>query len=365
MSETITRTRPAAARPVIQQPDMGMGSDERRALAKATGKEAGGVNVQRFFEAHKESLAKLLPQHMTPERFMRVTLNSLRTTPKLMECTLESLFGATVFCAQIGLEPNTPMGHIYLIPFKNNRKNRTEVQVIIGYKGYIELARRSGQIVSISAQPVYEKDAFDFDYLRMGDLSHKPFMGGDRGKIIGAWAHAELAGGGSAFDFMPLADIERIRDGSQGYRTAKRFNSSDSPWIAHFDQMARKTAVRRLAKMLPMSVEMAAATALDERDDRRASQGLHGMMQEALEGAAFDLSAVTTEGDAEDEAADEDPRPQVEAPARPAAEPEAPAEPQARRRTPPKVEPEAPPADDGDPGPDAPPPSGDGFNFGA
>jgi recombination protein RecT len=270
------------------------------------------------------------------------------------------------------------MGHIYLIPFRNNRKNRTEVQVIIGYKGFVELARRSGQIVSISAQPVYELDTFDFDYIRTDQLSHKPFMGGDRGKIIGAWAYARLEGGGEAFDFMPLADIEKIRDGSQGYRNAKRNNSTDSPWISHFDQMARKTAVRRLAKMLPLSVEMAAAAALDERDDRRASQGLHGMMREALDGEGFDISAVTSEGDPDDEEADEDPRPQVVAPKREtqqsAEDQKAPENPEnpgkeaaaeqqqepPRRRTraqPPQEALEDPPADNG-------PPS-DAFNFGA
>ena len=265
---------------------------EVRALAKTVAKEAGGTKISAYFEANKDSLRKLLPQHMTADRFLRVTLNALRTTPKLLDCTLESLFGATVFCAQIGLEPNTPQGHIYLIPFKNNRKNRTEVQVIVGYQGLISLARRTGEIESIMAQAVYERDAFNFDYLRPEELTHKPFLNGDRGALIGAYAMARFKDGGQAFDFMPRADIEKIRDGSQGYRRAVQFKS-DSPWISHFDQMARKTAVRRLSKYLPMSIEMAGAVALDERGERRMSQ----RFDKILDAGDFDMSLLNGEDD--------------------------------------------------------------------
>ena len=265
---------------------------EVRALAKTVAKEAGGTKISAYFEANKDSLRKRLPQHMTADRFLRVTLNALRTTPKLLDCTLESLFGATVFCAQIGLEPNTPQGHIYLIPFKNNRKNRVEVQVIVGYQGLIALARRTGEIESIMAQAVYARDTFNFDYLRPEELTHKPFLNGDRGELIGAYAMARFKDGGQAFDFMPRADIEKIRDGSQGYKRAVQYKS-DSPWISHFDQMARKTAVRRLSKYLPMSIEMAGAVALDERGERRMSQ----RFDKILDAGDFDMSLLNGEDD--------------------------------------------------------------------
>jgi recombination protein RecT len=218
--------------------------------------------------------------------------------------------GATMFCAQIGLEPNTPMGHVYLIPFGNKRKGVTEVQVIIGYKGFIELARRSGQMETIAAQPVYANDEFSMDYMNPDRSFHKPCMTGDRGEFIGAWAMARFKDGGMAFDFMPKADIDRIRDGSQGYQTAKRFNNTNTPWLTNYDQMARKTAVRRLSKMLPLSVEMAAAVALDERDDRRASQGMGRQMQTALEMGEFDIAAVVDDAP-EDEGAGDEPPPSM------------------------------------------------------
>lgn len=307
MSSTTTRERVAIIPPT-------MSADERKAVAKMTGRTAGGTKVHAFFDANKQSLARLLPKHMDEERFLRVAMNALRTTPKLMDATVESLFGATLFCAQIGLEPNTPMGHVYLIPFGNKKKGVTEVQVIIGYKGFIELARRSGHMVTIAAQPVYAKDTFTFDYMSPENSTHQPFLGGDRGEFIGAWAMARFKDGGMAFDFMPKDDIDKIRDGSQGYSTAKRFNNTNTPWITHYDQMARKTAVRRLAKMLPLSVEMAAAVALDERDDRRASQGHDRALRNAIEVGAFDLSAVA-EADDEDEGAGDEPAPTIAPPA--------------------------------------------------
>lgn len=306
MSQTTTKERPTIVPPT-------MAPEEQRAVAKVTAREAGGTKVLQFFEANKAKLGQMLPQHMTPDRFLRISMNALRVTPKLMECTVESLFGATMFCAQVGLEPNTPQGHVYLIPFKNNRKNRYEVQVIIGYQGLIALARRSGQIESIMAQPVYAKDEFSFDYMRTEDLSHRPFMGGDRGPLIGAWAMARLKDGGIAFDFMPKGDIDKIRDNSQGYRTAKKFNNNESPWIQHYDQMARKTAVRRLAKYLPMSIELAVAAQLDERDERRSGQGFHRLMLDSMEMQSFDVATVGA-GDEDDEGAGDDPRPSLSDP---------------------------------------------------
>lgn len=304
MSEaTATPTRP---RPQIVAPVMT--AEEQRAVAKVPAHEAGGTKVAAFFEANKSKLGQLLPRHMTPDRFLRITMNALRTTPKLMDCTIESLFGASIFCAQLGLEPNTPQGHVYLIPFKNNRKGTTEVQTIVGYQGLIALARRTGEIQSISAQAVFANDDFEIDWMNPENSRHKPpAHGKNRGEFVGAWAKATFKDGGFAFDYMPAEDILRIRDGSQGYKTAVRFNSGNTPWITNFDQMAVKTAIRRLAKRLPMSIEMAAAVGMDEAADRRVSQGMHRVM----DAAEFDISVVQPE---DDEDADAPPPPALAEP---------------------------------------------------
>lgn len=247
---------------------------------KQTGKlpaaEAGIGNVKRFFDSQKGVLLDVLPKHVSADRMLKIALGALRTTPKLMNCTTESLFGAIVQCSQLGLEPNTPLGHAYLIPFDKKRKqgnqwvvDKTEVQIVFGYKGLIDLARRSGQIVSISAHEVCEKDHFIYQYGLEEKLEHRPAMG-SRGEIIAFYAVAKLVGGGHAFEVMSRAQVDAIRDESQGYKAAeqnaKKYDKpGDSPWHNHYAEMGRKTALRRLTKYLPISIELATAVALDNR----------------------------------------------------------------------------------------------------
>lgn len=201
----------------------------------------------------KQQLASVAAQHMRPERMMRLMANAIRTTPQLAECEPLSLLGSLMTCASLGLEPNTPLGHAYLIPFKNKRKGITEIQLIIGYKGMIDLARRSGHIVNIHADVVYEGDDFSFEYGSNQHLTHRPK--GKREKPIYSYCHAKLTDG-EAFTVIPWDEVMAIRDASQGYQTAKRFGRKDNPWMQHVHAMAAKTAVRALFKYLPISVEM-------------------------------------------------------------------------------------------------------------
>lgn len=201
----------------------------------------------------KQQLAAVAAGHMRPERMLRLMANAMRTTPQLGECDPLSLLGAMMTCASLGVEANTPLGHAYLIPFKNNRKNITEVQLILGYKGMIDLARRSGHIVNIHGDVVYEGDEFSFEYGSEQHLKHRPK--GKRANPIYAYCHAKLTDG-EAFVVLPWDEVMAIRDGSQGYKTAVKYNKKDSPWIAHQHEMAAKTAVRALFKYLPISIEM-------------------------------------------------------------------------------------------------------------
>ena len=247
-----------------------------RQKSKMPAKQAGGSVVSAFFEANRGTLAALLPSQMPVERMLKLALGALRTTPKLMECTTESLFGAVVVCAQLGLEPNPPLGHAYLIPFEKRAKRgsewvteRTDVQVVIGYKGMLDLARRSGQIISIAAHEVCENDVFSLAYGTDERLDHRPALS-RRGNVIGFYAVAKLVGGGYAFEFMSREDVDAIRDASQGFKaaetSAKRSGRApDSPWHNNYVEMGRKTVLRRLFKYLPISIEAANAAAIDYR----------------------------------------------------------------------------------------------------
>lgn len=251
--------------------------------AATAAKERGGNTVAAFFEQNKAAIAAVLPKHMTPERMMKIALRCLRTTPKLMNCTLDSLFGAVVTASQMGLEPNTPQGHLYLIPFENRRKNITEVQVIPGYKGLIDLARRSGEIVSLSARVRCAKDTWAMEWGTEEGIKHQPAEG-ERGEVIGFYAVAKLRDGGTQFEYMSVPEVNRIRDESQGYKAAlavaKKYGGPPKhPWVDHWEQMALKTTIRRLCKYLPMSIELASAVELDGAAEGGKAQGLAGVLE--------------------------------------------------------------------------------------
>lgn len=236
--------------------------------------DAGIGNVKAFFESQKSTLAAVLPKHVGADRMLKIALGALRTTPKLMQARTDTLLGAIIQCAQLGLEPNTPLGHAYLIPFANSSKNITEVQIVFGYKGLIDLARRSGQIVSIAAHEVREHDHFEYEYGLDEKLVHRPCLTGDRGEVTAFYAVAKLVGGGYAFEVMSKADVIAIRDASQGWKTAVRYKKeAQSPWGAHFVEMGRKTVLRRLFKFLPVSIELATAATLDSKAAVGETQG--------------------------------------------------------------------------------------------
>ncbi|PRD80475.1 recombinase RecT [Burkholderia multivorans] len=246
--------------------------------SKMVARDAGIGSVKQFFESQKATLAAVLPRHVSPDRMLKIALGALRTTPKLMECTVESLMGAVVQCSQLGLEPNTPLGHAYLIPFEKKKKvggewvtEKVETQIVIGYKGLIDLARRSGQVVSIAAHAVYEHDHFDYAFGLDEKLEHKPAMSA-RGRVIAFYAVAKLVGGGHAFEVMSAEQVNEIRDASQNYKFAR--DKEKTVWGQHYEEMGRKTVLRRLFKYLPVSIELASAAAIDDVGASGRSQAL-------------------------------------------------------------------------------------------
>lgn len=249
-----------------------------RKTATMPAKKAGFGSVQAFFEAKKDSIALVLPKHMDAERMMRIAYSALRTTPKLMECSVASLLGGVVQCAQLGLECNTPQGHAYLVPFakrgKDEHGNWTnvgyDVQVIFGYRGLIDLAYRSGKITHVAAHAVYQGDEFNFQLGIHEDLVHKPGKRAKGAEITHFYAVAKLKSGGYAFEVMSVESVLQIRDNSEGWKIvandAKK--RAKSPWEAHFEEMGRKTALRRLYKYLPVSLELAQANDIEDRAQR-------------------------------------------------------------------------------------------------
>jgi recombination protein RecT len=192
------------------------------------------------------TIAQVLPKHISPDRLTRIAINVIRTNPQLLQCNLPSLMGGVMEAAKLGLEPGM-MGQCYLIPFNNRKAQTMEAQFIIGYRGLIDLVRRSGQVSTIGAQTVYQNDIFEFEYGLEDKLVHKPTLV-DRGAPIAYYAIAKMKDGGYNFLVMSRQDVEKHRD---TFSKAKNFG----PWVEHFDEMAKKTVLRALIKYLPISIE--------------------------------------------------------------------------------------------------------------
>lgn len=216
-----------------------------------------------------------LPRHLDPNRMLRIVLTTVQRTPKLLECTRESLLGCIVTCAQLGLEPDGVLGHAYLIPFWNSKRNATECQLIVGYKGLLKLARQSGEISSVSARVVHAKDVFEYEYGLTEQLRHVPSDEEDPGGPIAAYAIFRLKDGSHHFDVMTSREINRIRDGSQSYKRDKE----RSPWSEHWEEMAKKTVLRRASKMAPASIEdrMARVALIEQQADAGLPQTLDAL----------------------------------------------------------------------------------------
>jgi recombination protein RecT len=227
-----------------------------------------GSSLQQLIEKSAKELGRALPDHMNPERLVRIALTSIRLNPELARCTRPSFLGALFTAAQIGLEPAG--GRSYLIPFNRkvqiDREWKTikEVQFVIGYKGLIELFYRHSASLSIDMQTVHEKDAFTYQHGTEPFLRHTPALK-DRGGVIGYYSVAQIRGGGSVFHFMSREDVflHATEHSKTWDSKEKKFNGS-SPWAKEFDAMAMKTVLIQLSKRLPMSVEVQRAIGADE-----------------------------------------------------------------------------------------------------
>lgn len=222
----------------------------------------------------QKQMALAMPKHLTADRLARIATTEMRRVPALAKCSPESFLGAIMQCSQLGLEPSNGLGHAYLIPFGNGKdaKGRANVQLIIGYRGMIDLARRSGQIKSISARAVYEHDEFEYQYGLHEDLRHKPTEDGEAGKLTHVYAVAQLKDGGVQFEVMSRKQVETIKAQSKA--------GNNGPWVSHFEEMAKKTVVRRLFKYLPVSIEMQHAVGLDEQADAGIDQKNNAMFSD-------------------------------------------------------------------------------------
>lgn len=234
-------------------------------VATAEKPKSPADSVAAYLKKMGPEIAKALPKHMDADRLARVALTTIRTNPTLLQCNVPSLLAGVMQAAQLGLEPGL-LGHCYLIPFRNNKANTMDVQFIIGYRGMIDLARRSGNIETIYAHEVCEKDEFELEYGLDQRLKHKPATG-ERGEVMGVYGVAKFKDGGYYFEYLPKAEIEKRRGRSKA--------AGSGPWVTDWLEMAKKTVIRHMFKYLPISVEVMTGVTQDETAKREISEDMN------------------------------------------------------------------------------------------
>lgn len=214
------------------------------------------MSIQDLIKAMEPEIKRALPQVITPERFTRMALSALNATPKLKECSQMSFLGALMNAAQLGLEPNTPLGQAYLIPYRN--KGQMECQFQIGYKGLIDMVYRNENIQTVQSQCVYENDEFEYELGLEPKLIHKPALR-DRGDLILVYALWKSKNGGYGFEVMSKEDID-----SHARKFSQSFGSSYSPWKTNYEEMAKKTVIKKCMKYAPLKSDFVRAVSNDE-----------------------------------------------------------------------------------------------------
>lgn len=201
-------------------------------------------------DSFKKSISLVAPSgyKIDPERVIKLVKMAADKAPALYACSPKSFMYSVIAACQLGLEINGPLGECYLVPFGK------DCTLVIGYRGIIGLMHRTGLIKSISAYCVYEKDAFEIEYGTTPRISHMPCITEEPGAVIGVYAVVTLPDGATQFDYMRIDEVLRIKERSR--------SGSSGPWVKDFNEMARKSVVKRLSKYIPMSEQSAAAIAI-------------------------------------------------------------------------------------------------------
>ncbi len=233
-------------------------------------------NLISFLAKYKGQIEAVLPKHLTPTRVLKLIVGAINREPKLTQCTPMSVINAVLTASTMGLEIR--QGSAYLVPFRDNRGRtpRMLCTLMIDYRGKIDLALRSNRVQDIDAEVVYSRDKFRI-YRDMATgrkvLEHEPVQfltNGDhmialtdekqRGEVIGAYAMAVVTDAPAKFVFMPKLDIDAIRARSKAH--------ADGPWVTDYREMAKKTVIHRICKLLPQSPELALAQDIEDREDQ-------------------------------------------------------------------------------------------------
>ena len=226
-----------------------------KAAAPVAKKKAASALDYLGSESFKKQIGNALPKFFDTDRFVRSAISDFRLNRALQDCSVPSVLGFYMQAAMCGLEPSSVLGQCYPVPFNNRNTGAKECQFIIGYRGMASIARRSGEVLSIDAKIVHEKDTFELVYGLDSNITHIPYLEGDPGQMLGAYCIVKFKDGSHQFEYMPKYKIDEHRKRSKA--------SSYGPWVTDYEEMAKKTVFRAIFKWLPISIEAAEAERAD------------------------------------------------------------------------------------------------------
>ena len=216
-------------------------------------------NLKTTLERSWPRIQAVIGNNLSPERLYQLCVSTINREPKLAECSVESVLGCFMKCSALGLEPSNVdgLGRAYILPFGNkNLRGQKEATLIVGYKGMIDLARRSGEIKDISARAVYENDKFSYAYGLDEHLTHVPSPKPSQ-KLTHVYLVAHFKDGGHYINVMAKEQVDKVRNISKA--------GTKGPWVSDYEAMAKKTVVRRSFPYLPVSVQAQEAASVDEQ----------------------------------------------------------------------------------------------------
>lgn len=276
-----------------------MTTSSKQQLSTAQKQEA---DFKSYLMRGVDSLRRVASKFMDPQRLVSIALVARARTPLLMKCSNESILLSLMQAAEMGLEPNTPLQHAALVPRKNKQTGGYECQFMPMYRGLIELGRRSGVLRTARAVPIYTCDEYAIVEGLVHTIEHKPHFThadfGDPSKVVMIYAVAQLVGGDIEWTYMTTPQIRRIQNRSPA--------GSSGPWQTDWEEMAKKTVIRRLAKMLPLSNELAKAIEIGgDGDDEHegvdlsmvAAAAAHVADQQADDDKVIDIREATPQRD--------------------------------------------------------------------
>lgn len=206
--------------------------------AKGTMKGLSSNRVADIVELYRPALMRALPKHITPDRMIQMSTTLITRNPKIAECTAESIVGAILQSSLLGFQPIAELGQCYFVPYAG------QVQLQIGYRGWVTLGYRSDRVSLIDAHAVFKADEFEYEYGAEPKLRHVPRN--ESKEVVFAYAKVQLKGGAVLFRVLNRSEIEDLRR-----RNAMQKGEPTGAWKTDYPDMACAKVVKKLARYIP------------------------------------------------------------------------------------------------------------------